>query len=77
MAQFQIFSEALGGLRQGDRLSTYLFVLAMEARSSLKRAKDGGYILGFRVSGRGGEGVEVSYLLFVDDTIAFCEPSQD
>ena len=37
----------------------------------------GGYILGFKLSGRGGKGEEVSYLLFVDNTLVICEVNQD
>ena len=48
----------------------------MEVLSCLfKRAKVDGFVLGWRVRGKGGEGVEVSHLLFVDDTSVFCEPS--
>lgn len=31
-------------------------------------------LLGCRVRGRGGVGVEVSHFLFAYDTIVFCEP---
>lgn len=43
----------------------------------LKRAKNGGYLSGFRVGERGGEGEEVSHLLFANDILVFCEASQD
>lgn len=50
----------------------------MEARSCLlKRAKDGGFLLGWRVSGRGGDGVDISHLLFGDDTLVLCKLNQD
>ena len=35
----------------------------------LKRAKEEGYIMGFKLSGRGGKGKEVSHLLFLDDAL--------
>ena len=47
-------------------------MLAMAALSCLlRRAREGGYLFGFKVNGRHGEGVEVSHLLFVDDSLVF------
>ncbi|RVW30580.1 hypothetical protein CK203_086070 [Vitis vinifera] len=43
----------------------------------LKKAKSGGFLLGWWVSGRGGEGVKVLHMLFANDTLVFCEPSHD
>ena len=66
------------GLRQGDPPSPYLFVVAMEALSCLiKRAVNGGFLKGCQVRGKGGEGVNISHLLFVDDTLVFCEASEE
>ena len=66
------------GLRQQDPLSPYLFVIAMEALSCLlKRAKEGGFLSGWRIRGKGKKRGKISHLLFVDDTLAFCEPSID
>ncbi|RVX18958.1 Transposon TX1 uncharacterized 149 kDa protein [Vitis vinifera] len=66
------------GLRQGDPLSPYLFVLGMEVLSAmLRRAVDGGFISGCSIQGRGGMEINVSHLLFADDTIIFCEARQD
>ena len=62
------------GLRQGDPLFPYLFLFAMEALSQLLScARNGGFISGFRVGGRGREGLIVSHLLFADDTLIFCD----
>ena len=72
------FFSTFKGLRQGDPLSSYLFVLIMEAFSSLiSRAEEKGFIRGFKVMGRRGEGVSVSHLLFADDTLLFCEDNRD
>ncbi|RVW65596.1 putative ribonuclease H protein [Vitis vinifera] len=66
------------GLRQGDPLSPYLFVLGMEALTSLiNRAVRGGYLSGCSIRGREGAEIRVSHLLFADDTLVFCENSQE
>ena len=70
------FFQSSRGLRQGDSLSPYLFVIVMVALSCLlKRAKEGGFLSRWRFNGRGGVGVEISHFLFTDDTLVFCEPS--
>ena len=72
------FFSTFRGLRQGNPLSPYLFVLIMEAFSSLiSRAEEKGFIKGFKVMGRRGEGVSISHLLFADDTLLFCEDNKD
>ncbi|KAJ9675260.1 hypothetical protein PVL29_024282 [Vitis rotundifolia] len=72
------FFSSTKGLRQGDPLSPYLFVLGMEVLSALiRRAADGGFILGCRLRGRGRMEMNVSHLLFADDTIIFCEARKE
>ena len=66
------------GLRQRDPISPYLFVIAMEVFNCLlKRAVDEGFLLGCTVKGRSGDGVQISHLLFADDTLVFCQATQD
>lgn len=65
------FFQSSRRLRQEDPLSPYLFVISLEALSSLLvRAQEGGFLSGFKVRGRGGEGEKI-YLLFANDTIVF------
>ena len=72
------FFNSSRGLRQGDPLSPYLFVIGMEAFSRLiHRAVRGGFLSGCRIKGRRGDGALVSHLLFADDTLVFCDSSQD
>ena len=62
------------GLRQGDPLSPYLFLLVMEILSQLLfRARSGGYIEGFKVGNSNGVGRDLLHLLFTDDTLLFCK----
>ena len=71
------FFQSSKGLRQRDRLSPYLFILAVETLSRiLLMAKEGGFTDGFLVKGRNGLGVEVSHLLFADDTLILCDASK-
>ena len=50
----------------------------MEALSRLIfRAVRGGFLSGCRIKGRSGDGAVVTHLLFADDTLVFCEASQD
>jgi hypothetical protein len=61
------------GVRQGDPLSPFLFVLVMEAFSRMISAiYTRGLISGFSVGSREQDRVEVSHLLFADDTLIFC-----
>ena len=66
------------GLRQGDPLSPYLFVIGMEALSCLiNRAVDGNYLSGSRVANGRREELAISHLFYADDTLIFCEADSD
>ena len=72
------FFQSSKGLRQSDPLSPYLFILPMEALSLiLMKAKEEGFINSFQVRGREGEGVEISHLLFADDTLIFYDARKE
>ncbi|RVW74111.1 putative mitochondrial protein [Vitis vinifera] len=73
-----VSSQSSKGLRQGDPLSPYLFVMGMEVLSNLiRRAVEGGFLLGCRIQGGGRQPVHISHLLFADDTIVFCEARKE
>ncbi|RVX12646.1 LINE-1 reverse transcriptase-like [Vitis vinifera] len=66
------------GLRQGDSLILYLFVIEMEALTNLiNKAQSVGFLLGCRVREKAGDEVQLTHLLFANDTLVFCEASQE
>ena len=68
------FFQSSRGLRQGDPLSPYLFVIGMEALSCLiNRAVDGNYLSGIKIANERGEDLSISHLFYADDTLIFCE----
>ena len=63
------------GLRQGDLISPYLFLLCAEGLSAmLRRDESGENLRGISVS-RGAP--RVSHLVFADDCIVFCKASTE
>ena len=72
------FFRSLRGLRQGDPLSPYLFVLRMEVFSLLvDKATEGGFISGYNFKGRNDTKRQITHLLFADDTLVFCKDTVD
>ena len=72
------FFQSSRGLRQGDPLIPYLFVIGMEALSCLiNRAVEGNYLSGGRVADGRGEDLSISHLLYADDMLVFCEADID
>ena len=71
------FFSSSKGLRQGDPLSPCLFVMGMEVLSVLiRKVVDGGFLSGCRIRGRG-RTMNISHLLFADDTVVFCEAKKE
>ena len=59
------------GLRQGDPLSPYLFLLCAEVLSALiKKAVDNGEMEGLSICRNG---LKISHIFFADDNIIFCK----
>ena len=68
------FFRSFGGLRQGDPLSLYLFVIGMEALSRLlKRVVEDNFISGCKFEGRDGGELIISHLLYANDTVLLCD----
>ena len=65
-------------LRQGDPLSPYLFVLGVEVFFIMvDKAAQEGLLLGYKIVNREGEKVQITHLLFADETLVFCKDSKD
>lgn len=64
-----------GGIRQGDPLSPYLFLICMEGLSALIRDYEHkNLIKGIRVA-RGA--LIISHMCFADDTYVYCQAQAD
>jgi hypothetical protein len=66
------------GIRQGDPLSPLLFILIMEALSSMMvEAEARVLVAGFSIGPAHNPGLRVSHLLFADDTLIFCDAEEE
>jgi len=72
------FFSSQRGLRQGDPLSPFLFIIAMESLNDmLKIAQENSWLKGFKASHREGSNLEITHLQYADDTLIFCEASKN
>ena len=63
------------GIRQGDRLSLFLFLLCTKGLNGLiKKAEMNGDIHGFSLCRRG---PKLTHLLFADDSLLFCRATME
>ena len=70
------FFLSLKGLRQGDPLSPFLFIVAMEGMSNLfNKARRKKWIKGFQLSET--NSLEVTHLQYADNTLVFCETKEE
>ena len=68
------FLSSSRGLRQGNSLPPLLFLLVMEVLSRLlKKNEEGDFIHGFHVGLNNSKWVNISHLLFANDTILLCD----
>ncbi|CAN0888133.1 Transposon TX1 uncharacterized 149 kDa protein [Linum grandiflorum] len=64
------------GLRQGDPLSPFLFIVVMEVLSGiLSKVQQEGLVTGFYMDDSNREG-QVNHILYADDALLFCDASE-
>lgn len=68
------FFKANSGLRQGDPISPYLFVICMEVLSSYLRKTERHQLFKFHWKCKG---CSISHLMFADDVLLFCNGDAD
>jgi hypothetical protein len=72
------FFSSSRGLRQGNLLSPLLFLLIMDILNRmLERAVSGGLITCFKAGVNNSRTLDISHLLFANDTIVFCDASPE
>lgn len=72
MALLMVFSRLKRGLRQGDPLSLFLFILATEGLNNMvKTAKYNGWINGNEMARSDNSSMEITHLQYADDTLIF------
>ena len=71
------FLENYRGLRQGDPLSSLLFVVMEAISKMMDKAVTEGRLSGFSVGTSIGDHLQVSHLLFADDTLVMCDTDID
>ena len=71
------FLENYRGLRQGDLLSSLLFVVMEAISKMMDKAVTKGRLSRFSVGTSTGDHLQVTHLLFADDTLVMCDANID
>jgi hypothetical protein len=67
------FFSSSHGVRQRDPLSSFLFVIVMEALSRMiTTIIDNGFLSGFSIKSKPSETINFSHSLIANDTLVFC-----
>ena len=71
------FFSSQRGLRQGDPLSPFLFILVMEGLSNmLHKASQVNWISGFHADNKGLGNIKISHVLYADDILILCDAEE-
>lgn len=71
------FFQTHRGIRQGDPLSPFLFLITMEGLNNMiKTANSRGWLRGFDVAREGAESLEVTHLQYAYNNLIFCDAEE-
>lgn len=74
MTLWRVFFSAASGLRQGDLVSPYLFVLALEVFTACMKKLESDALFKYHYQAKS---LEISHLIFADDVLLFSHGDKD